>query len=60
MPRHRRCDLRQQAEERRPSVRRLHAYAELIEIVALQNDCGETGFVIDRGNEEEKETRQLT
>ena len=26
-----------------------NAYAEPVEVVALQNDCGETGFVVDRG-----------
>jgi len=31
-----------------------NAYAEPIEIVALQNDCGETGFVMDRGNTKKK------
>ena len=34
-----------------------NAYAEPIEIVALQNDCGETGFVIDRGNTKKKKKR---
>ena len=34
-----------------------NAYAEPIEIVALQNDCGETGFVLDRGNTKKKRKR---
>ncbi len=31
-----------------------NAYAEPIEIVALQNDCGETGFVVDRGTKKKR------
>jgi hypothetical protein len=31
-----------------------NTYAEPIAIVALQNDCGETGFVLDRGNTKKK------
>jgi len=31
-----------------------NAYAEPIEIVALQNDCGETDFVVDRGKRKKK------
>jgi polygalacturonase len=31
-----------------------NAYAEPVEIVALQNDCGETGFVLDRGVKKRK------
>ena len=34
-----------------------NTYAEPIEIVALQNDCGETGFVIDRGNTKKKKKK---
>ena len=37
--------------------RGFNAYAEPIEIVALENDCGETGFVIDRGNTKKKKKR---
>jgi polygalacturonase len=35
-----------------------NAYAEPVEIVALQNDCGESGFVIDRGNTKKKKKKQ--
>lgn len=35
-----------------------NTYAEPIEIVALQNDCGETGFVIDRGNTKKKNKKK--
>lgn len=31
-----------------------NAYAEPIESVALQNDCGETSFVVDRGKKKKK------
>jgi polygalacturonase len=31
-----------------------NTYAEPIDIVGLQDDCGETGFVIDRGNTKKK------
>jgi hypothetical protein len=31
-----------------------NAYAEPIDVVALQNDCGETGFVIDRQTKKKK------
>lgn len=34
-----------------------NAYAEPVEIVALQNDCGESGFVIDRGNTKKKKKK---
>ena len=34
-----------------------NTYAEPVEIVALQNDCGEMGFVIDRGNTKKKKKR---
>ena len=34
-----------------------NTYAEPFEIVALQNDCGETGFVIDRGNTKKKKKK---
>lgn len=32
-----------------------NAYAEPIDVVALQNDCGETGFVIDRMTKKKKQ-----
>ena len=35
-----------------------NAYADPVEIVALQNDCGESGFVIDRGNTKKKKKKQ--
>jgi hypothetical protein len=35
-----------------------NAYVEPVEIVALQNDCGESGFVIDRGNTKKKKKKQ--
>jgi Pectate lyase superfamily protein len=34
-----------------------NAYAEPTEIVALQNDCGESAFVIDRGNTKKKKKK---
>ncbi|MGD9502824.1 MAG: glycosyl hydrolase family 28-related protein [Methyloceanibacter sp.] len=34
-----------------------NAYAEPVEVVALQNDCGESGFVIDRGNTKKKKKK---
>jgi hypothetical protein len=34
-----------------------NAYAEPVEIVALQNDCGETSFVNDRGNTKKRNER---
>jgi polygalacturonase len=34
-----------------------NSYAEPTEIVALQNDCGESGFVIDRGNTKKKKKK---
>jgi polygalacturonase len=35
-----------------------NAYAEPTEIVALQNDCGESAFVIDRGNTKKKKKKK--
>ena len=35
-----------------------NTYAEPTEIVALQNDCGESGFVIDRGNTKKKKKKR--
>ncbi|MGH6737897.1 MAG: right-handed parallel beta-helix repeat-containing protein, partial [Bradyrhizobium sp.] len=42
------CGNRQTSVQDAPSAG-FNAYAAPIEIVALQNDCGETSFVIDRG-----------
>jgi hypothetical protein len=47
------CGNRQTAMQDAPSDG-FNAYAEPIEIVALQNDCGETGFVLDRGTKKKK------
>jgi len=35
-----------------------NAYAEPVEIVALQDDCAETGFVLDRGNTKKKKKKR--
>src|SRR5262245_20826077 len=37
-----------------------NTYVEPTEIVALQNDCGESGFVIDRGNTKKKKRSAST
>jgi hypothetical protein len=47
------CGNRQTSVQDAPSTG-FNAYAEPIEIVALQNDCGETSFVIDRGTKKKK------
>jgi polygalacturonase len=47
------CGNRQTSVQDAPSAG-FNAYAEPLEILALQNDCGETSFVIDRGTKKKK------
>jgi hypothetical protein len=47
------CGNRQTALQDAPSAG-FNAYAEPVEIVSLQLDCGETGFVLDRGVKKKK------
>ena len=47
------CGNRQKSVQAQPPGG-FNTYAEPIEIMALQNDCGETGFVLDRGNTKKK------
>ena len=47
------CDNRQTSTQAETAAG-FNAYAEPIEIVALQNDCGESGFVLDRGVKKKK------
>jgi hypothetical protein len=47
------CGNRQTSMQDAPTAG-FNAYAEPIEIVALQNDCGETSFVINRGTKKKK------
>ena len=47
------CGNRQTSVQDAPSAG-FNAYAEPLEILALQNDCGETSFVIDRGTKKMK------
>ena len=47
------CGNRQTSVQDAPSAG-FNAYAEPIEIVALQNNCGDTSFVIDRETKKKK------